>query len=65
MPQSETVRRCHVCDRREIHAWFWWRNLKEREHLEYLDMVGRITLKFILKKWDGMEWIRPAQNSGS
>ena len=55
MPESETVPRCRVCDRREINSWFLWRNLKEREHLEDLDMEGRITLKFILKNWDRME----------
>jgi hypothetical protein len=63
MPQSETEPRCHLCDRREMNAWFWWRNLKERGRLEDLDMEGRITLKFIVNNWDGMECIRPAQNS--
>jgi hypothetical protein len=27
-------------------------NLEEREHLEAVDVDGRITLKWMLKKWD-------------
>ena len=28
----------------------WWRDLKERDHAKKLDVDGRITLKWILKK---------------
>ena len=30
---------------REIRSGFWWQNLKERDTLEELGVVGRITLK--------------------
>ena len=33
--------------RREMHTWFWCGNLKERDHLEELD-VG-VTSKWVLK----------------
>jgi hypothetical protein len=36
---------------------FWWRNLKERKHLEDPGIDGRIILKLILWKWDVGRWI--------
>jgi hypothetical protein len=39
------------------------RNLRERDHLEDLDVEGRITLKWVIKKQEGeMDWIRLAQD---
>jgi hypothetical protein len=32
--------------------------LKERNHLEYLGVDGRIMLKCIIKKWDEEAWTR-------
>jgi hypothetical protein len=38
-------------------------NLKERGHLENLNVGGRIILKWNLRKWDGgMGWIDLAQD---
>jgi len=34
------------------HRWFWWRNPRERDHLEDLAVDGRI----ILKTWDEEVW---------
>jgi hypothetical protein len=39
----------HLHGRREMHAGFWWRNLKEIDHLEDLGVNVRIILKWILK----------------
>jgi hypothetical protein len=36
-----------------VHREFWWGDVRERDHLEDLDMDGNIILKLILKKWDG------------
>jgi len=36
----------------ENHVEFWYRNLKEGDNLEDLDLEGRILLKWLLKKED-------------
>jgi hypothetical protein len=49
-----------VClGRGEVYAGIRWGNLRERDHLEYPGIVGRIILRWIFKKWDRvyMEWI--------
>jgi hypothetical protein len=41
-----------------VYTGFWWGNLKERDHLKYPDVDGRIILKWIFGKCDGgMDWI--------
>ena len=36
----------------------WWKNLKERDHLEELDIEGMIILKCILKELFGcVDWV--------
>ena len=50
---------------REIDIGIWWGNMEERDHLENLNIEGRITLKFVLKKemrWEGVEWINLAED---
>jgi hypothetical protein len=50
-------------ERGEIHIWFWCGNLREKDKLENLGVDGRITLKWIFKKWDGgIDWIYLAHN---
>jgi uncharacterized protein YjcR len=51
-----------VWGRREMHATFWWGNLKFQDLLENLGVDGSIILKCILKKgWESMDWIHLAQ----
>jgi hypothetical protein len=33
-----------------VHIRFWWEIQKERDHLEGLDVGGRIILKWILER---------------
>jgi len=34
---------CSTCGvRGEVHKGFWWRNVKERDHMEDLGVDGRI-----------------------
>jgi hypothetical protein len=52
-----------VGGKREVHAGFWWADLRERDHLGDPGVDGRIILKWIFKKWDGsMDWIELAQD---
>jgi hypothetical protein len=46
-----------------VHTGFWWGELREIDHLEDLDVDGRIILTWIFKKWDreagtGLIWLR-------
>ena len=46
-----------------MYTWFWWGNLKERDHFEYPGIGGRIILKWIFRKWErvvrtGWSWLR-------
>jgi hypothetical protein len=34
-----------------VHVGFWWEIQKERDHYEYLDIRGRIILKWIRMGW--------------
>jgi hypothetical protein len=45
-----------------VHKGFWWRGLREGDHLGDPDVDVRIILKWNFKKWDaGMDWIELAQ----
>jgi len=42
--------------RGEAHTGFWWGNLGEREQLEDPSVEGRITLRWIFRKWNVEVW---------
>jgi len=41
-----------VWGRGETYTGFWWGNLRERDHLGYPGIDGRIILRWIFRKWD-------------
>ena len=42
---------------------FWWGNLREREHWGDPDADGRIILRWIFRKWEGVEdWMELDQD---
>jgi hypothetical protein len=45
-----------VKGRGEVHTGLRWVKLKERVHMEYLGVDGRIVLKWMSKRWDGTAW---------
>jgi hypothetical protein len=51
-----------------ICAAFWWRNLRESDHLKDPGVDGKIILRRIFKKWDGawpgLIWLRIERGSG-
>jgi len=36
----------------KVHRGFWWGDLRERGHLEYLGLRGKMILKWIFKNSD-------------
>jgi len=54
----------HVWRSEEVHTGFWCGNVRERNYLEDPGADGRIILRWIFRKWDGvMDWIDLAQRS--
>jgi len=39
-----------------VYTGYWWGNLRERDHLEDPGIDGRITLRWIFRKWDVGIW---------
>jgi hypothetical protein len=37
---------------RKGYTGFWWRNLRERDHMGDPGVCGRIKLRWIFRKWD-------------
>ena len=50
--------------REEVYTWFWWGNLRERDHLGDPGVDGMIVLRWIFRKWNvgSMDWIELAQD---
>jgi hypothetical protein len=46
----------HAWERGEVHAEFWWRDLREGDQLEDLGVDERIILKWIFKTWYWETW---------
>jgi hypothetical protein len=48
--------------RREAYIGFWWKNLRLRDQLGDPGVDGRIILRWIFRKWDGvcsgLSWLR-------
>jgi len=40
-------------EERKVQIWFWWGNLRERDHLTDPGVDGRIILRWIFRKWEG------------
>jgi len=54
----------------EAYTGFWWRNLRERDHLEDPSVDGRMILRWICRKWDvglwtGLSWLRIGTGGGN
>ena len=53
-----------VWGREEGCTGLWWGNLRERDHWGDPDADGRIILRWIFRKWEGVvgDWMELAQN---
>ena len=55
--------------RGEVCTGFWWGNLRERDHWGDPDVDGRIILRWIFRKWEGVvgtgwSWLRIGTGGG-
>jgi hypothetical protein len=53
----------------EAYTGFWWRNNRERGHLEDPGTDGKTILRCIFRKWDvglwtGASWLRVGTSGG-
>jgi hypothetical protein len=42
----------HVWERGEVLTGFWWGDLKKKDNVQNLVIVGSLILKCIFKMWD-------------
>jgi len=60
--KNEMGGECRTYGEREVHTRFRWGKLRERDHLEDLEVDGRIILRWNFRKWDGgTDWIDRAK----
>jgi len=55
--------------RGEAYAYFWWGNVRKRDHLEDVGVDGRMLLRWIFRKcdvgaWTGSSWLRIGTGGG-
>jgi len=46
----------HVVRRGEVYTGFWWRKLRERDHMGDSGVDGRIIFRWVLRKWNVGVW---------
>jgi hypothetical protein len=39
-----------------MHIGYWWESQKVKDHYEDIYVGGRVILKWILERWDGVVW---------
>jgi hypothetical protein len=58
--KSRKIRCSRHLERRgrvEAYTGFWWRNLRERDHLRDPSVDGRIILRWMFRTWNVGVWI--------
>jgi hypothetical protein len=58
-----------IWGREEVCTEFWWGNLRKRDHWGDPDVGGRIILRWIFRKWEGVVetgwiWLRIGKGGG-
>ena len=60
---------CFIVLSLRLQGFFWWGNLRERDHLRDPDVDKRIILRWIFRRWDegvwtGSSWLRIGTGGG-
>jgi hypothetical protein len=63
------TKKASVWGRGKVCTGFWWGSLRERNHWGDPDLDGRIILRWIFRKWEGVvgtgwSWLRIGTDDG-
>ena len=67
--RNVTSRKCERSLMINVSEYFWWGNVRERDHWGDPDIDGRIILRWIFRKWNGVvetgwSWLRIGTGGG-
>ena len=58
-----------IWGRTQVYTGFWWANVREKNHWRDPDIDGKIILRWIFRKWEGVvgtgwSWLWTGRDGG-